>query len=232
MITFMFLMMFLADLLNHVNVEAIQTSATISPREYIASLDPRASTTFQCEVTGADSILWIVDGQFALRQEIRQRGISTSHQVTINQTEGRFTSNISISRSDINKNTSILCMACVIQGTDILSAPAFFKVQGLLGPPPNLSLTKPNEPQNAFVKVLTWDEPNTLNITDVESDISHYRVCYNLSAILTCTNTTGRKFTFLNIGVDILFTVTAVNVVGEGNGSAILHWACDTNEGI
>ena len=61
-------------------------------------------------------------------------------------------------------------MACVIQGRDVLSAPAFFKVQGLLGPPPNLTLTILDE----FVKVLTWDEPYTLNITDVEHDISHY----------------------------------------------------------
>ena len=104
----LFLAMWLADLLY---LEAIQTSVKISPEEYIASLDPSARTTFQCEVTGADSILWIVDGYFALRQEIRQRGISSSHQVTVNQTEGRFTSNISISQSDINKNTSILCMA-------------------------------------------------------------------------------------------------------------------------
>ena len=218
----LFLAMWLADL-QHVG--AIQTSAKISPGEYIASLDPSARTTFQSEVTGADSILWIVDGYFALRQEIRQRGISSSHQVTVNQTEGRFTSNISISRSHINKNTSILCMACVIQGTDILSAPAFFKVQDLLGPPPNSTLTILDE----FVNVLTWDEPYTLNITDVEPDINHYRVCSNLST--TCTSTTSKEFMFVNVGVNILFTVTAVNVVGEGNRSTIMHWACDSNKG-
>ena len=220
----LFLAMWLADLLH---VEAIQTSAIISPREYTASLDPSASTTFQCEVTGADSILWIVDGYFALRQEIRQRGISSSHQVTVNQTVGRFTSNISISQSHINKNTSILCMACVIQGTDVLSVPAFFKVQGVLGPPPNLTLTILDE----FVKVLTWDEPYTLNITDVEPDISHYRVCSNLSTTCTSTTSTSREFMFVNVGVNILFTVTAVNVVGEGNRSTIMHWACDSNKG-
>ena len=217
-----------------VNVEAIQTSATILPREYIAILDPSASTVFQCDVTGADCILWIVDGFFAQRQEIRQRGISISHQVTVNLTEGRFTSNISISQSDMNKNTSILCLASVIQGTDVLSSPAFFKVQGLLGPPPNLTLTVPTDLQleqrlEEFVRVLIWDEPNTLNITDVEPDISHYQVCYNLSTALTCINTTGREFIFLNVRINLLFTVTAVNVVGEGNGSTVVHWACDSN---
>ena len=230
----LFLVMCLAEL---VNVEAIQTSAMISPREYIASLDPSASTVFQCDVTGANSILWIVDGYFAQRQEIRQRGISTSHQVTVNLTEGRFTSNISISHSDINKNTSILCLACIIQGTDVLSSPTFFKVQGLLGPPPNLTLTMPTDclqleqSLEEFHRILIWDEPITLNITDVEPDISHYRLCYNLSTTLTCKNTTDREFLFLNVRVNLLFTVTAVNVVGEGNDSTAMHRACDSSKG-
>ena len=214
------------------DIDAIQTSATISPREYTASLDSAANATFRCDVTGADSILWIVDGLFALRQEVRQRGISTSHQVTVNQTEGRFTSNISIPRNNINKNTSILCMACVVQGTDVLSAPAFFKVQGLLGPPPNLTLTVNDlrRSYNDYVKII-WDEPDTLNMTDVEPDISHYRVCYNVDTTTMCTNMTDRQFIFLNVGVNVLLTVTAVNVVGEGNGSTIMHWACDRNTG-
>ena len=67
----------------------------------------------------------------------------------------------------------------MIQGAGILSLPAFFKVQGLIGPPPNLTLTMPNDLEQSqdheFVQVfLTWDEPSTLNITDFEPDISHY----------------------------------------------------------
>ena len=147
-------------------------------------------------------------------------GISTSHQVTVDITEGRFTSNISISWSNVNKNTSILCTACVIQGQDVLNSPAFFKVQGLLGPPPSLSLSAKDlsRSQDDLVKILTWDEPDTL---DVEPDVSYYRVCYNFSTTLMCKNT-DREFTFLNISVNVLFTVTAVNVVGEGNGSTVM----------
>ena len=88
----------------------------------------------------------------------------------------------------------------------------------------NLTLTIIDE----FIKVLTWDEPYTLNITDVEPDINHYRVCSNLST--ACKSTTSREFMFVNVGVNILFTVTAVNVVGEGNGSTIMHWACDVRD--
>ena len=212
-----------------VNVEAIQTSATISPREYTASLDANASTIFQCDVTGANSILWVVDGLFAIRQEVRQRGISTSYQITVNQTEGRFTSNISIPRSEVNKNTTILCIACVLFGQDVLSSPAFFKIQGLLGSPPNLTMNGVRTLLDEFVKVLTWDEPNTLDITNIEPDISHYRVCYNISTTMSCVNTTNREFTFLNVRVNVLFSVTTVNVVGEGNASTIMHWACDRN---
>ena len=82
-----------------------------------------------------------------------------------------------------------------------------------------------------FVRILIWDEPNTLNITDVEPDISHYRICYTLSTTLTCKNTTDREFLFLNVCVNLLFTVTAVNVVGEGNGSTAMHRACDSSKG-
>ena len=164
-------------LVDFLNVEAIQTSATISPREYTASLDPNSSTgtIFQCDVTGANSILSVVNGLFAIREEVRQRGISTSYQVTVNQMEGRFTSNISIPQSIVNKNTTILCIACVLFGQDVLSSPAYFKVQGLLGSPPNLNLT--TNVRTLHDKVLTWDEPNTLDITNIEPDISHYRVC-------------------------------------------------------
>ena len=158
-------------LVDFLNVEAIQTSATISPREYTASLDPNSSTgtIFQCDVTVANSILWVVNGLFAIREEVRQRGISTSYQVTVNQMEGRFTSNISIPQSKVNKNTTILCITCVLFGQDVLSSPAYFKVQGLLGSPPNLNLT--TNVRTLHDKVLTWDEPNTLDITDIEPDI-------------------------------------------------------------
>ena len=80
--------------------------------------------------------------------------------------------------------------------------------------------------------LITWDEPGTLNnYADFESDISHYRVCYNLSTRLTCTNTTDREFIFLKLMSVLIFCslCTAVNLVGEGNGSTVMHWACDSS---
>ena len=52
-----------------------QSIAVITPRGYNASLDPDASFIFQCDVTGADDIQWIVDGVSSSRQEIINHGI-------------------------------------------------------------------------------------------------------------------------------------------------------------
>ena len=108
--------------------------------------------------------------------------------------------------------------------------PAFFKVQGLLGPPPNLTLTILDE----VVNVLTWDEPycSTLLISPT-SNLILVIIKFVPTSALHVRAPTGREFMFVNVGVNIiLLTVTAVNVVGEGNRSTIIimHWACDSNK--
>ena len=223
--------------------ESLVTNATIYPREYITFLNPNANATFQCETTGADSIHWVVDGRFASTPKIRERGITTSQLVTINIAEGRFASSISLPRTSANSNTSIICIANVVDvnAEDVLSVPAYFKVQGLLDPPSNLSLTSTSFSdwsQKEYVRLLTWSEPKTLNITDIEPDIAHYRVCYNITnhradaGTTACGITYTREFMFLNVRVHISFSVAAVNVVGEGNASTIMHWACDETTGM
>ena len=217
-------------------LEANATTATISPNGYITSLDPESSTTFQCHITGADSIYWVVDGAVADVEKVRRRGIKTSDLVTLDQSERRFTSNITIPRSTVNRNTTLLCVANAISSPDALSEPVYFKVQGLLDFPPNLTLATTNDAElegRAFLRRLTWDEPLTLDVTDVDPDISHYRVCYNIGEDgVKCETTTEREFTFVDVRVNILFLVTAVNVVGEGNTSSILHRACVEETGI
>ena len=232
------LLLFAVTLMNvfYFETEAQTTTATISPTEYITSLTcPVAEVIFRCDASGANGVLWVVDGIYAARQEIRERGITTSELVTINESEGQFTSNISIPCTAVNRNVSIVCVANVvdINKQDILSAPAFFKVQGLLQPPPNLTLTSSsiNRSPGELMRLLTWEEPETLDITDVDPDINNYRVCYNISATTTCEITSKREFTFLNVRVHILFSVTAVNVVGEGSASTIMHWACGERTG-
>ena len=77
---------------------------------------------------------------------------------------------------------------------------------------------------------LTWDKPFSLDITDVDPDIECYNVCYRLinetaeNSHCACVNKT--EYTFLCVSVPLLFTVSAVNVVGEGVASSILHDGC------
>ena len=79
-------------------------------------------------------------------------------------------------------------------------------------------------------KRLTWEAPASLNITDVEPDISGYRICTNLTEV--CTNTTELEYVFPNLRIPIQFSVTAVNLVGESNASVALHDSCDPSTGI
>ena len=178
-------------------------------------------------MTGAESIQWIVDGLPSTRPEIRSRGISESDLIVINASTGSFRRNISIERNVMNKNTSIVCVADLIFSADVPSEPVLFRVQGLLDAPSNLLLSELEvDNQHVIMRRLSWEKPFSLDITDVDPDISHYKVCYSLiSATETSRCSTGNHttFTFLYINIPLLFTVSAVNIVGEGNTSSILH---------
>ena len=211
-----------------------QTTAIITPRDYNASLDPEANFTFQCDVTGADGVLWLVDGLLSTRQDIRSRGISESDVIIVNETTGSFRAYISLSRNVTNRNTTIICIADIVLSAGVTSDPVLFQVQGLLDTPSNLTLSEVN---NQHKRLLSWGEPFSLDITDVDPDISHYKVCYTLindRKLSLCTRVNQTEFTFLYISVPLLFNVSAVNVVGEGNSSSILldHEEINCNRGL
>ena len=89
-------------LLTLIKEKCAQPTAVITPRSYNTSLDPEASFTFQCDVTGADSMQWLVDGFLSTRQAVRDRGISESGVVTVDGTTGNFSGSISITRKLIS----------------------------------------------------------------------------------------------------------------------------------
>ena len=203
---------------------AQMATAVITPSGYNASLKLGANFTFQCDVTGADRVQWLVDNQFAELKKIRDRGIFEEALIVIDRATGSFKRNITISRKVINMNTTIVCRADVSSGNDVDSKAVLFQVQGLLESPPNLTLSEAND--RCKRNVLNWDEPFSLDITNVEPDISYYKVCYSLSN----SNKSQCKyinqmteFTFPNVNIPLLFTVSAVNIVGEGNTSSLLH---------
>ena len=65
----------------------------------------------------------------------------------------------------------------------------------------------------------------SLDITDIEPDISHYKVCYSLvDAIKSqCVLVNRTEFAFPYVNVPLHFTVSAVNVVGEGSVNSTFH---------
>ena len=152
-------------------------TAVITPRGYIASLDTEFSFNFYCDVTGADGIRWIVDGLLSTRPEIRNRGVRESELIIVNATTGSLRRSISIERNITNQNTFIICQAESISSAGVSSEPVLFKIQGLLDAPSNLMLS---EADNQHMRRLIWDEPFSLDITDIEPDISHYNVYYSL----------------------------------------------------
>ena len=72
----------------------------------------------------------------------------------------------------------------------------------------------------------------------MEPDISSYIVCSNISTECTTINVTEaggdssdlRQYTFLNLRAYINFTVTAVNIVGDGESANIVYDPCEHTE--
>ena len=208
-----------------------QLTAVIIPRGYNASLDPEASFNFQCNATGADSLQWILDGEIASTQDFRNRGISESDVVTDEATRSKRR-NLSIMRNIHNTNiNNITCLASSFTPVSIVSSePVVFKIQGLLDAPSNLMLS---EADNQHIRRLSWDNPFSLDITDIDPDISHYNICYSLinANKFQCVLVNQTEFIFLNINIPLLFTVSAVNVVGEGNASSVNGNGCTNSTG-
>ena len=106
---------------------------------------------------------------------------------------------------------------------------------GALGICPNLQII----PSGNYHQRLTWDAPSTLNITAVEPDISSYIVCSNISTECTTINVTEaggdssdlRQYMFPNLRTHINFTVTAVNILGDGESTSVVTEPCKHAEG-
>ncbi len=94
-------------------------------------------------------------------------------------------------------------------------------IQGLLSSPTPLNISDSEGP----TRRLSWTPPPTLEV------ISHYNVCSSILNEVSCNDVQGTELSFLNIRMEIEFSVAAVNVVGEGNASTINHEPCDSTTG-
>ena len=115
-------------------------------QRFNASLDPEASFTFQCDVTGSDNIQWLLDGQPLATQENRGRGISQSTIITVDEATDSFRISLSILRNITNRNTTIVCQVIAVFSTGEVrwaaSDPVRFQIQGLLDALSNLMLSE------------------------------------------------------------------------------------------
>ena len=87
---------------------------------------------------------------------------------------------------------------------------------GLLAPPFNLSISERND----SYQILSWDAPFTLDITNLDPDIT-YRVCNNVTNA-TCVNITHTTYTLPIMDELVEYSVTACNPVGCSDAVTIL----------
>ena len=128
-----------------------------------------------------------------------------------------------------NNNTLLDCAASPGFNSPFEHAVATFMVQGRLASPPNF-IPSPITKSRPNVQRFTWGSPFTLNITDEDPDITGYRVC--LLASEACVVTENTWYDFPSLAVPFVYRVAAINALGEGNSSSILHQACDIRTGM
>ena len=162
---------------------------------------------------------WIVDGVAHTRTFVRTERQIRVYTTTHNQTQHSV---IKIPAIPVNQRIEhIKCKASIPYSSgdyqEVESAEtAQFHIQGLLGVPPNITYSNYNITHN----IVEWQEPETLNITNVEPDIDNYTICLNVTD--ECVNTTVNFFILSKFHVNVLVDVTAWNIVGESNSSAWL----------
>ena len=198
-------------------------TAVLAPAEgFNASLG--SIITFNCTVmpVGAD-IVWRVNGDSDSASHIA-RGIV--RQPNIMESDETIISRIEVSATVENDEITIQCRA---SGDTLVASSSIvtFRVQGLLDPPSALMITA-SEPGR---QRLSWMAPESLDITGIDPDISHYNVCSSILNEVSCRDVQGLEYTFVSVRIGIDFTVAAVNTVGEGNVSSIPYVPCDSGTG-
>ena len=196
----------------------------IPPLIYNAYLDSQECGTFTCVTRNNDDVHWLVDGVLDSFPSVVNTRL-----IRINSTEAGH-SMIIIPAIPVNQHIAeIKCIAYTLneyfQPVDEQESTetAQFNIQGLLNMLPNISYASYNATHN----LVEWLKPETLNITNIDPDIENYTICTNITG--ECVNTTTTNFILSKYFVDILFSVTAWNIVGESNSSAqLVVQACST----
>ena len=195
---------------------AQSSTITLNPAFYDAIEGDNNVAQFICNVTESNSIFFLVDGDAVDSTIQRTRNITVDF-VSMN------VGLVSIAPLLINNNTVVRCF--VLIGRDIIySQPGLLRVYQRLPSPPRLSILNAN---TAGVKLLSWERPFTMKITEL--NIIRYRVCFSFSDISVleqCMFTQLDSYSYPNIRLTLIFSVTASNMFGYSEKSEISHFPC------
>lgn len=207
-----------------------QSTVEISPANDYVARRGSDETVFQCNSIGegVTVIVWFLDGTNI--QQINNISITRILPDVISD-DGSLLATIRILNTERNNNISLSCAA--YGDNKGCSESVLFLVQGLLDPPDNLEISA----KDNFTRKLSWQAPQTLNITDVEPDIDHYTVCmtFNQTGEQSCSDVPGTdlEYLFTNVRVPLKLSLSAVNIVGEGGSSeTVFHQPCDPTSGM
>lgn len=199
-------------------------TASLTPTIYIAS-EGNSVVQFICTVSQPTPIIgFTVNGNILDNPTQEIRSIMTNK---VNGSAARLT----IQPLLLNNMTSLGCYS-IINGIAVMRpTDAVLLVQGLLSAPSAMSII---DSTHASFRLLSWTAPFTLDLTDQEPDIIGYRVCFNIpppsgaaaEMMMHCVHTQEILYSYLNVRLTLQFSVTPLNVVGDGDSSFVTHQSC------
>lgn len=128
---------------------------------------------------------------------------------------------LSIKPLAINNNTQLKCQVVRSELSMVYSKTSYLWIQGTLAPPKDLKTGTPSTGQPNILR-LVWTAPFTLNLTEVDPDISGYQVCFIFAEELelsdsNCMMTRNDYYDFPFVDLPLIINVSAINIgeVGE-----------------
>lgn len=204
---------------------SIAAIATLSPLEYNATIAQNTVVRFHCIIQGG-MLRWDTNGDPTDTTQVLERGINTTAPLQL--ANGSYTSTLTITATLENNNAEIQCRALVLGGTSAISEIALFRVQGRLNAPQNIQSQSFNNSHN----IISWQPPNTLDITDEHPDILHHTLCTTVRhAGTSCKNVSEASFVILKLSQFVSVSVSSWNVVGQGDNATIQLPPCDDSGG-
>ena len=235
----------------------IESLPYISPDGINAILSD--TVEFRCIVpSDTDQIGWFINGTLFTEDVLANRGITINKLSLIRKTNASFAL-LSIQARAVNNNTTLQCRIVTssdqvarseevllqIQGKCVLIRSGYHKwyLLGPLAPPTSLETTHFNSTHD----LLVWEDPYTLDLTDIDPDITGYTITitmenppplhpYNHSLTLdelddtrtesfTISSSDGPQFPFPRYAFPMWLRVSVENPAGLGEMSEDLKYS-------